>query len=98
MANEGDEEALELFSISAEKLGEGLSIIIDILNPERIVIGSVYARNPNLFDGLTKRVIEKEALPGAWNVCEIVAAELGDKVGDYASLSVAIDGFSHVNQ
>jgi glucokinase len=98
MANEGDEDALELFRISAEKLGEGLSIIIDILNPERIVIGSVYARNPQLFDSLMEKVIEKEALSGAWNVCKIVPAELGDKVGDYAALSVAIDGYSHINQ
>lgn len=92
MANEGDKDALELFRISAVKLGEGLSIIIDILNPQRIVIGSVYARNPQLFDEITKNVIEKEALSGAWGVCEIVPAELGDKVGDFASLSVAING------
>ena len=42
-------------------------------------------------------IIEKEALEGAWNVCKIVPAELGDKVGDFASLSVAIDGYSRLN-
>jgi len=94
MANAEDEDALELFRISAQKLGEGLSIIIDVLNPERIVIGSVFARNPQLFDDLTKKVIEKEALPGAWDVCKIVPAALGDKVGDYAALSVAMDGLN----
>ena len=97
LANNGDKEAMELFNISAKKLGVGLSILIDTLNPERIVIGSVYARNPHLFNELTKEVIEKEALPGAWNVCQIVPAEVGDKVGDFASLSVAIDGYSRLN-
>jgi glucokinase len=96
LANAGDKDALELFNISAEKLGIGLSIIIDTLNPERIVIGSVYARNPQLFNGLTTKIIEKEALKGSWNVCKIVPAELGDKVGDFASLSVAIDGYSRL--
>ena len=96
LANDGDKDAMELFNISAVKLGIGLSIIIDILNPECIVIGSVYARNRQLFDGLAKNVIEKEALSGAWDVCKIVPAELGDKVGDFASLSVAIDGFSRI--
>jgi len=96
LANAGDKDALEIFNISAKKLGIGLSVIIDILNPERIVIGSVYARNPQLFNGLTSEMIEKEALEGAWNVCKIVPAELGDKVGDFASLSVAIDGYSHL--
>lgn len=97
LANAGNEQALELFDISAKKLGEGLSVIIDTLNPERIVIGSVYARNPHLFNKLTKEVIAREALPGAWNVCQIVPAELGDKVGDFASLSVAIDGYARKN-
>jgi glucokinase len=97
LANAGDKDALELFNISAKKLGEGLSIIIDMLNPDRIVIGSVYARNPQLFNVLTSEMIEKEALTGSWNVCKIVPAELGDKVGDFASLSVAIDGYSRLN-
>ena len=96
LANAGDKDALEIFNISAKKLGIGLSVIIDILNPERIVIGSVYARNPQLFNGFTSEMIEKEALEGAWNVCKIVPAELGDKVGDFASISVAIDGYSHI--
>lgn len=97
LANEGDEDALELFTISAKKLGEGLSIIIDMLNPELIVIGSVYARNPHLFYELAKEVIKKEALEVAWNACKIVPSELGDKVGDFASLSVAINGYSLFN-
>lgn len=96
LANDGDKDAIEIFNISAKKLGIGLSILIDILNPERIVIGSVYARNPHLFNGLTNEIIEKEALSSSWNVCKIVPAELGDKVGDIASLSVAIDGYSHL--
>lgn len=95
LANKGDKEALELFDLSARKLGIGLSIIIDILNPERIVIGSVYARNPHLFNELTEKMVEEEALPGAWDVCKIVPSELGDKLGDLASLSVAIDGYAH---
>jgi glucokinase len=97
LANAGDEDALELFNISAMKLGAGLSIIIDILNPERIVIGSVYARNPQLFNTLVNEIIQKEALQGAANVCKIVPAELGDNVGNIASLSVAINGYSLIS-
>lgn len=93
-ASKDDKTALEIFELSAKKLGLGLSILIDILNPERIVIGSVYARNPHLFDPVCNDIIEKEALEPARKVCKIVPAELGDKVGDFASLSVAIDGLS----
>jgi glucokinase len=90
-ANRGDTTALEIFKMSGQYLGKGLSIIIDILNPQRIVIGSVFARNPNLFERACKEVIDREALKPAREVCEIVPAALGDQIGDYACLSVAMN-------
>jgi glucokinase len=89
-ANRGDETAIDVFKRSGTYLGIGLSIIIDIINPQRIVIGSVYARNPHLFNDACRAILEKEALRPALDVCEIVPAGLGDKVGDFASLSVAM--------
>ena len=35
-------------------------------------------------------VLKKEALPSSLEVCKIVPAELGDSIGDYAALCVAI--------
>ena len=90
-ASEGDPTAIEIFGLSGRYLGKGLSILIDILNPQRIVIGSVYARNPHLFDPDCTEIIKKEAISAAREVCEIVPAALGDKVGDYACLTVAIE-------
>jgi glucokinase len=89
----GDKDALEVFNLSAKKLGYGLSILIDILNPELIVIGSVYARNPHLFDVLSNEIISKEAIPASRSICSVVPAQLGDNVGDIASICVAIDGY-----
>jgi glucokinase len=89
-ASGGDETAVEIFERSGHYLGIGLSILIDILNPQRIVIGSVYARNPQLFKKTCMEMIEKEALKPARDVCEIVPAALGDRIGDYACLSVAM--------
>jgi len=89
-ASRGDKTAVEIFEHSGYYLGIGLSILIDILNPQRIVIGSVYARNSQLFKKTCMEMIEKEALKPARDVCEIVPATLGDRIGDYASLSVAM--------
>jgi glucokinase len=89
-ASQGDETAIEIFELSGKYLGKGLSILIDILNPQRIVIGSVYARNPHLFEKACKEIIDQEALKPARDVCEIVPAALGDQIGDYACLSVAM--------
>ena len=89
-ALKGDKVALEIVKISAEYLGKALAILIDTLNPECIVIGSIYARNEDLLKPLVYKVLEKEAIPEALEVCRILPAKLGDKIGDYAALGVAM--------
>jgi glucokinase len=89
-AQSGDPVANEIIRISARYLGQGLAILIDILNPECIVIGSIYARNEMLFKPLIEKVLQNEAIPSSLDVCRIKPAELGDSIGDYASLCVAI--------
>jgi glucokinase len=86
----GDKTAIEIFEISGKHLGIGLSILIDILNPQRIVIGSIYARCRKFLEPACMKVINQEALEPSRRVCEIVPAALGEQVGDFASLSVAM--------
>ena len=88
-AGEGDPLAKEIYAISARMLGKGLSFVIDILNPEMIVIGSIYARNEGMMKPLMQEIIDSEALPLASKVCRVVPAALGESIGDYAALSVA---------
>jgi glucokinase len=86
----GDKVALEIFEMSGEYLGKGLSVLIDVLNPQRIVIGSIYVRCRKFIEPSCMKVIEQEALEPSRLVCKIVPAALGEQVGDFASLSVAI--------
>lgn len=88
-AGEGDEFSREIFRISARNLGKGLAILIDLLNPEMIVIGSIYERCQELFDQEMYRVLKEEALSGSLADCRIVPAALKDRIGDYGALSVA---------
>lgn len=94
-ADMGDETAKEAYRICGEKLGEGLSIIIDILNPERIVIGSIFVRSQNLLCEGMHRVLSKEALSQSLNVCTVLPAALGEQIGDYAALAVAKEGLKN---
>ena len=89
-ANAGDETALEVYRTCGEHLGKGLSVIIDILNPEVIVIGSVFARAQNLLWDSARAVIEAEALPLSINVCSVLPAQLGEQIGDYAAIATAL--------
>lgn len=89
-ADEGDETAIKVYATCGEYLGKGLSILIDILNPEKIVIGSIFARSHNLLWEHTKKVIDREALAPAAAVCEVVPALLGEQIGDYAAIATAL--------
>lgn len=88
-AFEGDKFAKRVFQKSGEMLGKGLSVLIDILNPERIVIGGVYMRSSALLIPSMEKVLQKEALEESRSVCEIVGAKLSENIGDIAALAVA---------
>ncbi len=85
----GDAFAQSVYDRSAQMLGRGLAVLIDILNPERIVIGSVYARSGDLMREKMFEVLSCEALAVNLAACEIVPAALGDDIGDYAAIGVA---------
>lgn len=87
----GDADAIRVYEICGEKLGQGLSVLIDVLNPEKIVIGSIYERSGALLKTSMEAAIEREALAASRSVCRIVPAELGDSVGDFAAIVVAAD-------
>lgn len=90
---QGDELAEEIFDIVGTCLGRGLSVLIDILNPEMIVIGSIYARQKNVLDKKMREAIEQEALSVSRKACRIVPASLGELIGDYAAVSVGIKAY-----
>ena len=85
----GDPFAKRVFTKSGQMLGKGLSIIIDLLNPEKIVLGGVFMRSHALLVPAMKKEIEKEALGISAAVCEIVPAQLSENIGDIAALAIA---------
>lgn len=89
-ANQGDKESLAVWQRCGEKLGMGLSILIDILNPEKIVIGSIYARQEKRLWEHAQKVIDTEALEISAACCQVVPAALGEQIGDYAAIATAL--------
>lgn len=90
-AEAGDLLAKEIYRCSGHHLGLALSILIDLLNPEAIVIGSIYARSSDLLRGAAMEVIEKESLARSRSVCRILPAALGSYLGDVAALCIALN-------
>lgn len=91
-AKNGDKNAIEVYRQCGRMLGKGLSVLIDILNPEKIVLGSIFVRSEELLRDEMQKVIEKETLYPSRRVCEIVPAGLGEALGDVAALCVAVCG------
>jgi glucokinase len=89
-AHQGDAVAIRIVESTGARLGEALAILVDLLNPERIVIGGLAMR---LGEGLlepARRAMEREALPGSARICQIVPASLGETIGDVAAICAAM--------
>ena len=89
-ARNGDQLAKEIYNICGTYFGKGISILIDILNPELIIIGSIFVRSADLLLPVIERTVKVESLFLSREACRIVPAGLGESLGDYAALSVAI--------
>jgi len=88
-ARAGDALARKLIRATGRRLGEALAILVDILNPERIVIGGLAMRlGDDLLDP-ARAVLAREALSASAAICQVVPAALNEQIGDLAALSIA---------
>ena len=88
-AASGNPAARRVVETTAHQLGRGLALIVDLLNPERIVIGSIFARRADQLWPIAEKVLRQEAISAGVAACRVVPALLGEQVGDYAALSIA---------
>ena len=86
-AKAGDSTALAVYRTCGEMLGAGLALLVDVLNPEVIVIGSIYARAGELLREGMEWVLQREALPTSLRAVKILPAALGEQLGDVAAVA-----------
>ena len=89
-AQRGDAVALSIVRSTGRRLGEALAILVDLLNPERIVIGGLAMRLGDMLLDPARQVMRREALPVSGETCQVVPAALGERIGDVAALSIAM--------
>jgi len=88
----GDSFALQVMKEVGEHFGQALSTLIDILNPDRIVIGGIFPRcGERLLPSMTE-VLKRETLPPSLAGCSIVPAELGETIGSHGAIAAALYG------
>lgn len=92
LADENDPAAKAVLDESAHMLGKTLAMLMDLFNPEKIVIGSIYARAERHFKERALAVAREEALPQTFAACQVVPAALQDSIGDMAAIIVGWNG------
>lgn len=90
LAAEGDAAAIGIWQQTGRYLGRLLALLIDLLDPDRIVIGSIYVRAGAFMEETMYQVLKEEALAASCRACTILPAGLKEALGDMAALCVAM--------
>jgi glucokinase len=89
-AQQGDAEAEEIIYEAMSYLGVGVANLVNLLNPELIVIGGGLTNMGDALFGAVRRAVDRRTFPIAAQRVRIVPAELGDRVGVLGAAAVAM--------
>ena len=89
-ARAGDPDARAFYDHIGRMLGRGLAQITDVLNPECIVIGSIFVRCEDLLRPAMEEELRREAIVHSVRGLRVVPAQTGEALGDLASIMVAL--------
>jgi glucokinase len=90
-AQEGDSLALGVISQASYYLGIGMVNLVNILNPEMIILGGGMAELGELFIAPGRKMVAERAFPVSSRLVRIVTAQLGNEAGVYGAAAFAID-------
>ena len=94
----GDETARGLLFEAATYLGIAISDIVNILNPEKIVIGNDFVKiNDIVLDHIWK-IVESKALKHAKSILEISASHLGEQLQFWGQPSYLLKHYSEIGE
>jgi glucokinase len=82
--------ALQVVDETAHYMGIGLANIIQVLNPEVIVLGTIATEQGDFFLERVRQVVRRETWPQMCAAVEIQPSPLGSQVGDYGAISVIL--------
>jgi glucokinase len=94
LAHDGDEAARSVLAEIGRRLGYGLAGVVNVFNPEVIVIGGGAIAAGELLLSPARAVVLERALPPARETVRIVPAHFGDEAGMLGAALLALDTLS----
>ncbi|MCP4541654.1 MAG: ROK family protein [Chloroflexi bacterium] len=94
-ANQGDAEAKHILTEAMNYLGIGIATLVNLFNPQLIVIGGGVTHIEEMLFGPVRRAINRHAFPTSAQAVRIVRAELGDDAGVLGAVAVALTQMRH---
>jgi glucokinase len=91
LAHAGDAAAVSVLTQIGRRLGYGLVGVVNVFNPELIVIGGGALAAGELLLGPAREVVAERALPPVREMVSIVPAEFGDESGMLGAALLALD-------
>ncbi len=90
-AEAGEEEAVEAMAEIGRLLGAGIASLVNIFEPERVVIGGGFGAAGELLLGPAREVLARDGLAPARETVKIVPAQLGADAGAIGAGMIAFE-------
>ena len=89
-ARTGDSLAMSLMEETGYYMGWGIANLVNILNPEIVLIGTIAVAAGDLLLDPIRRTVADMAMQRPAEAVKIMPADLGDAVGDLAAISLVM--------
>ncbi|MCS6775875.1 MAG: ROK family protein [Chloroherpetonaceae bacterium] len=90
-AREGDPFACQILEEAGTYMGIGIANVIQILNPERVILGTIAVHAGDLILDPIRAAVAEYAWERSRQVCAIVPAALGDRAQDLAGVALWVE-------
>ena len=92
-ARDGDKNAREMIEEQIQYLGIALANLVNILNPEKIILGGVFAQGDDLIRPVATRVMRETAFSGLGDDVGIEPTGFGWRAGVIGAAALALMEF-----
>jgi glucokinase len=90
-AQKGDAVALSIVNKAATHLGVGMVNLVNIFNPEMIIVGGGMGKMGEMLLKPARKVVAERAFKFPAGVVRIVSSELGDNAGVFGAVAFVVD-------